>query len=86
MTQLILIRTPMLSQAKRVVNCADLSFNTEISVIEKLSYGSSQKSVLLGKTNAFCQTLIQLDIQLLFLRNASPAGILLPILLLFLFV
>ncbi len=32
-----LIRSPMLSQAKRVVMSADLSFNTEIEVIKKLS-------------------------------------------------
>ncbi len=32
-----LIRSPMLSQAKRVVSHADLSFNTEIEVIRRLS-------------------------------------------------
>ena len=32
-----LIRSPMLSQAERVVVCADVSFNTEIEVIRRLS-------------------------------------------------
>jgi ornithine racemase len=48
MTQLILIRTPMLSQVERVVNCVDISFNTEISVIEKLSYFSKQENKMHG--------------------------------------
>lgn len=34
---MMLIRSPMLSQAKRVVMAADVSFNTEINVIKKLS-------------------------------------------------
>ncbi len=33
-----LIRSPMLSQAERVVRCADLSCNSEIEVIRKLSH------------------------------------------------
>jgi predicted amino acid racemase len=35
--QLSLIRSPMLSQAKRVVTSADISFNTELEVIRALS-------------------------------------------------
>ena len=35
--QMSLIRSPMLSQAKRVVMSADVSFNTEISVLRRLS-------------------------------------------------
>lgn len=35
--RLSLIRSPMLSQAKRVVTSADVSFNTEIEVIRQLS-------------------------------------------------
>jgi predicted amino acid racemase len=35
--EMTLIRSPMLSQAKRVVMSADVSFNTEIEVIKKLS-------------------------------------------------
>jgi len=34
---MILIRSPMISQAKRVVSHADVSFNTELDVISKLS-------------------------------------------------
>lgn len=33
-----LIRSPMLSQARRVVRCADISCNTEIEVIRRLSF------------------------------------------------
>ena len=36
-TMMTLIRSPMLSQAKRVVSVADVSFNTEIQVIRELS-------------------------------------------------
>jgi predicted amino acid racemase len=35
--RLSLIRSPMLSQAKRVVTSADASFNTELEVIRRLS-------------------------------------------------
>jgi predicted amino acid racemase len=35
--QLSLIRSPMLSQAKRVVTSSDISFNTELAVIRRLS-------------------------------------------------
>lgn len=35
---MILIRSPMLSQTKRVVRLADVSCNTEIAVIQKLSF------------------------------------------------
>lgn len=37
-TQMTLIRSPMLSQAERVVKHADVSYNTEIEVIRKLSF------------------------------------------------
>ncbi len=37
MAEMTLIRSPMLSQAKRVVDSADVSFNTEMAVIEHLS-------------------------------------------------
>lgn len=36
--RLFLIRSPMLSQAKRVVASADVSFNTELEVIKRLSF------------------------------------------------
>jgi predicted amino acid racemase len=36
--ELSLIRSPMLSQAKRVVTSADVSFNTELEVIRRLSF------------------------------------------------
>jgi predicted amino acid racemase len=36
--RLSLIRSPMLSQAKRVVTSADVSFNTELEVIRRLSF------------------------------------------------
>ena len=36
--RLSLIRSPMLSQAKRVVTIADISFNTELEVIRRLSF------------------------------------------------
>jgi predicted amino acid racemase len=36
--QMSLIRSPMLSQAKRVVTSADVSFNTEIAVVRRLSF------------------------------------------------
>lgn len=36
--QLSLIRSPMLSQARRVVASADVSFNTELEVIRRLSF------------------------------------------------
>jgi predicted amino acid racemase len=38
-----LIRSPMLSQIDRVVGNADISFNTELAVVEKLS-GAAQKA------------------------------------------
>ncbi|ASK33318.1 alanine racemase [Alcanivorax sp. N3-2A] len=34
---IMLIRSPMLSQAERVVKCADISFNTELAVVRRLS-------------------------------------------------
>ncbi|HAJ41651.1 MAG TPA: alanine racemase, partial [Alcanivorax sp.] len=34
---IMLIRSPMLSQAERVVKSADISFNTELSVVRRLS-------------------------------------------------
>jgi predicted amino acid racemase len=37
-SQLMLTRSPMLSQTKRVVTSADVSFNTEFAVIKKLSH------------------------------------------------
>jgi predicted amino acid racemase len=36
--QMSLIRSPMISQAKRVVTSADVSFNTEIAVVRRLSF------------------------------------------------
>ena len=36
-SELTLIRTPMITQAAQVVKCADISFNTEIEVIRQLS-------------------------------------------------
>ena len=46
--RLSLIRSPMLSQAKRVVTCADVSFNTELEVIRRLSFEAGK----LGRTHA----------------------------------
>jgi len=46
--RLSLIRSPMLSQAKRVVASADISFNTELEVIRRLSF----EAVKLGRTHA----------------------------------
>jgi predicted amino acid racemase len=46
--RLSLIRSPMLSQAKRVVAGADISFNTELEVIRRLSF----EAVKLGRTHA----------------------------------
>jgi predicted amino acid racemase len=46
--QLSLIRTPMLSQAQRVVTGADVSFNTELEVIRRLSFEACK----LGRTHA----------------------------------
>ena len=43
-----LIRTPMLSQARRVVAGADISFNTEIDVIDGLSSAASEAGVVHG--------------------------------------
>jgi predicted amino acid racemase len=43
-----LIRSPMLSQAKRVVTSADVSFNTELEVIRRLSLEAGK----LGRTHA----------------------------------
>ena len=43
-----LIRSPMLSQAKRVVTSADVSFNTELEVIKRLSLEAGK----LGRTHA----------------------------------
>ena len=37
-----LIRSPMLSQVDRVVSCADVSFNTELDLISKLSSNARQ--------------------------------------------
>ena len=45
---LSLIRTPMLSQARRVVTGADVSFNTELEVIRRLSFEACK----LGRTHA----------------------------------
>ena len=36
-SEMTLIRTPMITQAARVVKCADISFNTEVEVIRQLS-------------------------------------------------
>jgi predicted amino acid racemase len=46
--RLSLIRSPMLSQAKRVVISADVSFNTEIAVVRQLSVEAGK----LGRTHA----------------------------------
>jgi predicted amino acid racemase len=46
--RLSLIRSPMLSQAKRVVTSADVSFNTELEVIRQLSLEAGK----LGRTHA----------------------------------
>ncbi len=46
--QISLIRSPMLSQAKRVVRSADISFNTEIAVVRQLSVEAGK----LGRTHA----------------------------------
>ena len=46
--QLSLIRTPMLSQAQRVVTGADVSFNTELEVLRRLSFEACK----LGRTHA----------------------------------
>ena len=46
--RLSLIRSPMLSQAKRVVTSADISFNTELEVIRRLSFEAGK----LGRTHA----------------------------------
>jgi predicted amino acid racemase len=46
--RLSLIRSPMLSQAKRVVAGADISFNTELEVIRRLSF----EAVKMGRTHA----------------------------------
>ena len=46
--RLSLIRSPMLSQAKRVVTSADVSFNTELEVIRRLSFEAGK----LGRTHA----------------------------------
>ena len=46
--RLFLIRSPMLSQAKRVVMSADVSFNTELEVIRRLSLEAGK----VGRTHA----------------------------------
>jgi len=46
--RLSLIRSPMLSQAKRVVASADISYNTELEVIRRLSFEAGK----LGRTHA----------------------------------
>ena len=46
--RLSLIRSPMLSQAKRVVMSADVSFNTELEVIRRLSFEAGK----LGRMHA----------------------------------
>ncbi len=43
-----LIRSPMLSQAKRVVMSADVSFNTEVDVVRRLS----REACAMGRTHA----------------------------------
>ncbi len=48
LSRLSLIRSPMLSQAKRVVMSADVSFNTELEVIRRLSLEAGK----LGRTHA----------------------------------
>jgi len=48
LAQLSLIRSPMLSQAKRVVLSADISFNSEIAVVRRLSVEAGK----LGRTHA----------------------------------
>ena len=40
---MLLIRSPMLSQVKQVVKYADMSFNTEIEVIKKLSFEAQKQ-------------------------------------------
>jgi ornithine racemase len=45
-TKLILTRSPMLSQVKSVADWADISLNTEIKVIEQLSYFSKKKNTI----------------------------------------
>ena len=46
--RLSMIRSPMFSQAKRVVACTDVSFNTELEVIKRLSLEAGK----LGRTHA----------------------------------
>tara|TARA_R110002096_G_scaffold203718_12_gene389073 strand:+ start:548 stop:1633 length:1086 start_codon:yes stop_codon:yes gene_type:complete len=43
-----LIRTPMASQAEKVVALADVSFNTELAVIRKLSSAAQEMNVMHG--------------------------------------
>lgn len=44
--QMLLLGPPMLSQAERIVECADISLNTEISVVRELSrFASAQNQV-----------------------------------------
>lgn len=45
---LALIRSPMLSQAERVVQAADLSFNTELKVLRALSRAAEARHVVHG--------------------------------------
>lgn len=41
--RLMLIRTPALSEVERVIECVDISLNTELAVIKKLSEVAKQK-------------------------------------------
>lgn len=43
-----LIRSPMLSQVRRVVACADISFNTEVDIIQRLSVAAQEIQVTHG--------------------------------------
>ncbi len=46
--QFVLIRSPMLSQAERVVELADISLNTEVSVIRRLGECAARRGMVHG--------------------------------------
>lgn len=47
-SEIALIRTPMLSQVDRIVKCADVSFNTELDVINALSAAAGKSDTTHG--------------------------------------
>ena len=78
--QFLLLRTPFLSQAEAVVELADMSLNSEISVVEKLSevaivQRTKHKVILMVELGDLREGLMPRDLERVVLRVAELEGI-----------